>query len=61
MHASTKTMSFPLRCASAAVLPPDVAEALVAGLRSRLVRFAPALAVGMAVAIGTATALTRSS
>jgi len=35
--------------------------ALVAGLRSRVVRFAPALAAGVAVAVGTVTALTRSS
>jgi len=35
--------------------------ALVAGLRSRLVRFAPALAAAVAVAVAAVTALTRSS
>jgi hypothetical protein len=45
----------------AGAVAASAVAAILAGVRSRPVRFAPALAAGMAVAVAAVTALTRSS
>jgi hypothetical protein len=54
-HAFVAAMAGLAGAAAAAAI-----AALVAGLRSRLVRFAPALGAGVAVAVAAVTAFTRS-